>query len=243
MSFSVPPFGLEKVRDALDLADLKIRTQEVIRHLGFERFMYLVVWQPAATPHAPKNFFFGTFPAEYLSRYEKNQWFRVDPGFQHIARCHVPLIWKNEDFSSPDAAPIHDAAVRGGIGAGAFFPIMSSSLAIAGMAIARDAEPMLVHEQCQLMLPFGYLLSCYVHSAVTRLLELPLFPVTNGITPRERECLQMAAQGMRDAEIGHSLGITTRTVISHLSSARQKLQADNRAQMIARAMALKVIRL
>ena len=243
MSLSVPPFVLDKVRDACDLTNLKIHTQEVITRLGFERFMYLVVWQPAAALNAPKNFFFGTFPADYISRYEKNQWFRIDPGFQHIARSHVPLIWKKEDFSSPDAVLVREAAIHAGIGAGAFFPIMSSSLAIVGMSIARNAEPAAVHDQCQLMLPFGHLLSCYVHGAVTRLLELPLFPVTNGITSRERQCLQLAAQGMRDAEIARTLGITTRTVISHLSSARQKLQADNRAQMIARAMALKVISL
>lgn len=244
MPVFISPLDLEKVRDAHDLSDLKVQVQEVITHLGFDRFMYLVVWHSTVASTTPQNFFFGTFPSKYVSSYEQKRWFCVDPGFQHIIKCHVPLIWKREDFANPHAISLLEAAINNGVGAGAFFPIISSSLATVGMTIALDSEPDAVHEQCQQMLPFGCLLSCYVHSAVTRLLNLPLFPsATSGITSRERECLHLAAQGMRDAEIARELNITTRTVISHLSSARQKLQAENRAQMIARAMALKVINL
>lgn len=109
------------------------------------------------------------------------------------------------------------------------------------MGIARDADPDTEYEHTLRILPYGQLLSIYVHAAVSRILKVQPSPALKVISQRERECLQMAAQGMRDADIAKALSITARTVISHLNSSRYKLQAENRSQMIARAMALKVI--
>lgn len=241
MSLFVSPSDFETVRDAHDLGTLKSRTQSVVTQLRFDGFLYLMVRQPLAACASPRTFILGTFAPEYLTAYATEQWFRVDPGLRHIGRSHVPLIWKQSDYSTPEAAALFAAASAHGAGAGAVFPVMSSTQAVAGMVIARDAEPEAALDDCRLMLPFGHLLSSYVHAAVVRLLKLNTTPDPKELSQRERECLQLAAQGMRDAEIAHALKITTRTVISHLSSARHKLQAENRAQMIARAITHQVI--
>jgi DNA-binding CsgD family transcriptional regulator len=55
------------------------------------------------------------------------------------------------------------------------------------------------------------------------------------LTRREREVVQMAAQGYTSREIAEALVIGQRTVETHLSNAYAKLGVDSRAQLIRRA--------
>jgi LuxR family transcriptional regulator len=55
------------------------------------------------------------------------------------------------------------------------------------------------------------------------------------LTPRERECIQLCAEGLSDKQVAHELDRSISTVIMHLQSAMRKLGARNRAQAIARA--------
>lgn len=241
MSLSISPSRLEAIRDASDFDSLKEYTQGIVEELGFEGFMYVMAWREDALAAEPKTFFFGTYDPDYMQMYRDKQWYRVDPASLYVLHNQLPLVWRKADFATPEAAPVFAAANRHGLGTGAIFPVVTSNMSVAGLGIARDGDPDASYEDTARMLPHGQLLSIYLHAAVTRLLKLQPAPAIKDISQRERECLQLAAQGMRDADIGRTLNITTRTVISHLTSARRKLEADNRSQMIARAMALKVI--
>ncbi|MET3927216.1 LuxR family transcriptional regulator [Devosia sp. 2618] len=55
------------------------------------------------------------------------------------------------------------------------------------------------------------------------------------LTPRERECIQLCADGLSDKQVAHALDRSISTVVMHLQSAMRKLGARNRAQAIARA--------
>lgn len=57
-----------------------------------------------------------------------------------------------------------------------------------------------------------------------------------GLTRREIEALQWAAEGASVEEIGVAMGIASETVKAHLDSARYKLQALNRTHAIAKAL-------
>ncbi len=56
------------------------------------------------------------------------------------------------------------------------------------------------------------------------------------LTERERECLELAADGQTNDEIAEFLGLTPHTVRFHLGNAFRKLDAVNRAEAIARAI-------
>lgn len=53
------------------------------------------------------------------------------------------------------------------------------------------------------------------------------------LTPREREVLQLVAQGLPGKQIAGALGISERTVKFHTAGLIRKLGADNRAQAVA----------
>ena len=56
------------------------------------------------------------------------------------------------------------------------------------------------------------------------------------LTPREKEVLLLAAEGLATREIAHRLGITSATVKTHLQSIYQKLGVPDRTSAVAAAM-------
>lgn len=61
------------------------------------------------------------------------------------------------------------------------------------------------------------------------------------LSPREVECLELAAAGKSEWEIARILGISEHTVEKHLLNAKTKLGAVNRVQAVAVALRLGVI--
>jgi DNA-binding NarL/FixJ family response regulator len=55
------------------------------------------------------------------------------------------------------------------------------------------------------------------------------------LTPREREVLELVAQGRRNSAIAAALGMAPKTVANHLSSIFTKLQVTDRSAAIVRA--------
>ena len=56
------------------------------------------------------------------------------------------------------------------------------------------------------------------------------------LTGREIEVLQLAAEGLTDSAIAQRIGITERTVLHHVSKAKEKLESRTRPQAIATAI-------
>jgi DNA-binding NarL/FixJ family response regulator len=56
------------------------------------------------------------------------------------------------------------------------------------------------------------------------------------LTPREREVLELAAEGLSNADIARRLGISRRTVEGHIASAGRKLGLRGRVQMVRYAL-------
>jgi DNA-binding NarL/FixJ family response regulator len=58
-------------------------------------------------------------------------------------------------------------------------------------------------------------------------------PSAAQLTPREVEVLHLVAGGMTDREIGLALGISTRTVETHVAHVMQRLGVHDRAAAVA----------
>ena len=61
------------------------------------------------------------------------------------------------------------------------------------------------------------------------------------ITPREKEVLELVAEGFSTKQIADQLGISIRTVESHRINMLKKLDVSNSAELIRKAMQLKLI--
>ena len=60
--------------------------------------------------------------------------------------------------------------------------------------------------------------------------------MTQALTNRQAECLQLAAEGFTSAEIGGRLGLSARTVDDRLAMACRNLGVRTRTQAVAAAV-------
>jgi DNA-binding NarL/FixJ family response regulator len=63
------------------------------------------------------------------------------------------------------------------------------------------------------------------------------------LTPREQEVLMLIADGLSNREIGAQLGIAERTAKFHVASLNAKLEVRSRAEAVARAVRIGLLRL
>ena len=61
-------------------------------------------------------------------------------------------------------------------------------------------------------------------------------PPVPALTARERQCMELVASGLSDAQIAEKLNIAWSTAHYHVERARRKLGAHNRAHAVARAI-------
>lgn len=69
-----------------------------------------------------------------------------------------------------------------------------------------------------------------------------LDPTDRRLSPREREVLQLAADGLQNRAIAAKLHLSEETVKSHVSSVIRKLDASSRTQAVAEALRRSIIR-
>lgn len=62
-------------------------------------------------------------------------------------------------------------------------------------------------------------------------------PVRPRLTPRQRDCMVLAAQGKSDWEIGKLLGISESTVHKHIEDAKRRFGVSTRIQLVVRGLA------
>lgn len=58
------------------------------------------------------------------------------------------------------------------------------------------------------------------------------------LSPRQIECLRLAAAGKTSVEIAVTLGLSSRTVDQYVGEACERLRVRNRVQAVAKAMEL-----
>jgi len=63
----------------------------------------------------------------------------------------------------------------------------------------------------------------------------PATPAFPDLTPREREVLDLLADGARNSEIARQLGMTDKTVRNHVSAILMKLQVPDRTAAAIKA--------
>jgi DNA-binding NarL/FixJ family response regulator len=88
----------------------------------------------------------------------------------------------------------------------------------------------------------GSYLSSNVASRVMDLAAGRSQATTLGLTPREREILELLTAGNRPTEIGTSLFLSVKTVKNHLTSIYSKLGVETGAQAVAEAYRLGLVR-
>jgi LuxR family quorum-sensing system transcriptional regulator CciR len=169
-----------------------------------------------------------------------------DAGLAAASQCYAPFLWTDiprlVDLTPPQAAFL-DLAARTGIGAAVTVPVHRPRGAdeAGSYSIFAGCCTFLMDEAVPL--PLASLAAAHyvavqafdaaeaLRNAVT---PAPAGPV---LTPRQRDCVALAAQGKSDWEIGQLLGISESTVHKHIEDAKRRFGVSTRIQLVVRSLA------
>lgn len=237
-----PPIVRPLISAARTGEDLERVVRSIVSTLGFDSFTYGISLDNLPTIDA-RNFVFTTSPSEWVRRYEQRNYIAVDPRIRVTLNCPLPMAWDQLSYRgvSSKLDEFLDDAQAFGIGSGISFPIRDSrgrpALGALSSALPRNDEIRMQHINRNLgdIVLFGQ----YFHELLmVALVDREAQAIIPGprLSPRERECIALAARGLASADISERLHITVRTVQMHFDSVRAKLGAANRQEAVALAM-------
>ncbi len=178
-------------------------------------------------------------PLPWAQQYFSDELFKLDPTVRYAHAHHQPIAWQQLQEMSccagPDTLPVLRQHQQHGLRSGYTLPLRSHGGATAWLTLAcseqNEASQALLHA----FLPKAVLLAFTLQDCALRL--APLLPAGQPLlSDRERACLALASDGLTNAEIGTTLGVSDRTAIYHITNACRKMGARNRQQAITRAL-------
>ena len=214
-----------------DRDQLRQAFSDVSRRLGFDHF---------ALQGEGARLLIADLPANWI--------FRPDPQrdiiFLAAARSLSPFLWSDiprfttlstADLRQVDAAPpgfavpIYRTAHASGIGMAHGLATASAFVGCCSFLMRKGGE-----------LPVesfaaAHYVGTLAFDAALRVDRVQ--PQRPRLTPRQRDCMVLAAQGKSDWEIGKLLGISESTVHKHIEDAKRRFGVSTRIQLVVRGLA------
>lgn len=181
-----------------------------------------------------------TYSAEWVSRYLQRNYVDIDPVLKEGVQRQLPFDWSELEMSAA-VLPLFEDAMAHGLGpSGYSIPIIDKNFRRALLSInsfeTGEAWSDLVNRHKAAWAEAAFLIHDMamkeIHGSNDQALHL---------SPREIECLTLAARGKDHKDIALILGLSGHTVQGYLKSARHKLGSVNIPQAIAEAIRSRII--
>lgn len=207
-----------------------------LQRMGFRYFACVSHVDPTRPPAGAVMLH--NYPSAWTLEYSERRWHEIDPIQMHAERSLVPFFWDSGEFQSGVTGAqqaILSRAADHGIVQGYTVPIHS------------PWEPAVPRGSCSVVPACATIdrrtyvavqaMSTHLYAAATRHGERasPRRPPRT-LSPRERQCLVLAAQGKSDWAIGQILNISEHSVHHTIEKAKRKLGVSTRVQAIVEAM-------
>lgn len=171
---------------------------------------------------------------EWSSYYFRNNLIQDDPVAAHCFRSTGPFEWKDAPYDAetwPLAKKMMNDAADVGMRQGFCVPIHT----FAGFqsVVSMGGEHVDLSPYAKRAL---HLMSIYAHDKASSVVRQPHQPYPRLLTKREKEILRWVAAGKTAWEISRILGISDRTVVSHLKAAAIKFETPNRVATVVAAL-------
>jgi DNA-binding CsgD family transcriptional regulator len=205
--------------------------------LGFEHFIF-GFRTPISLTH-PCQFILSGYPRAWREQYDKNSYLAIDPVITRALSTILPFDWEELDKSDPRVAQLFREAAAHGLRYGFSVPVHGGhgEGGVLSLARAEPALPAALSERQRLFQQAQWF-SAVLQTKLRALVFEETESTTRPLTPRERDCLRLAAEGQSAQDIARVLRITERTVVFHLNHAEEKLGTTRRQHAVARGVAL-----
>lgn len=220
---------------------LHVLTRE-LQLLGVRQFAYIM--QINKRFISPPVIIFTNYSQDWFGHYVASRYYEIDPIMDYALTADLPLFWSTEDdwqASSGDTAAFFMQELKNFFGktCGVCIPIVSGNISTTGflnLVLREYGKPQF--EQ----VASANLIIRYVHQNALRIWEETSDSTLYSLSPREKEALVHACDGLTSNAIAEELLISKRTVDAHINSAIVKLGVSNRQQALTKAVSLGLIR-
>lgn len=214
--------------------------RDIVRNLGFDTFLYGVT--TSARPGIDgRSYVWTNQPPEWMRRYDQRAYIEIDPRLRGAWNSTAPIVWDRRTFpDTRENREFFDDAARFGVGSGVSMILRNPRHAPALFALNSSIATPDADRRRHILSMLGEILvlGSYAHEIfLARVTEQGLPAPTQGVplSPRELECLRLAARGSSVGHIAAQLAIGERTVQYHLGNLLAKLGAVTRSEAIAKA--------
>ena len=222
--------------------------REIVGELGFVSFTYGMAADPHPTRRDTPAYAWTTLPHAWLNLYGARGYIEVDPRITRTDHRSVPLVWEAGDFAGDARCQdfLREAA-RFGVASGvalSFRDPRHGRILVAldsSIAVLDDARKRLIGDRLGeiVLLAMAFHDFFMAHLGGCR---PSLMTRVTPLSPRESQCLEMAANGLTSEDIAVKLGIKARTANYYFGNIMTKLGVLNRKEAIALGMAHGLIR-
>lgn len=219
------------VRGVRDMPALGVLLREAAAALGFQHVLLqagsgAVFWAdlPPAWPHGPRE---------------------ADAALAAAGQCFAPFLWPDICRLIACTPAQHEflAQVSScGIGAAVTVPVHRASGPDQAGSYSVFAGACSFLMKADIPLPLASLAAAHyvgarAFDAAEALLKAQPAVLGPQLTPRQRDCVALVAQGKSDWEIGQLLGISESTVHKHIEDAKRRFGVSTRIQLVVRSLA------
>ncbi|WP_421695114.1 helix-turn-helix transcriptional regulator [Aestuariivirga sp.] len=208
--------------------------------LGVLNLSYWFLGSSSAVPD--RMTWYSTYDQTYTAIYMRDFSPLRDRAFQLSFTRLLPLDWEEARAGDQTVEHIHQLAERFGIGRhGISIPIRDTGLGDALFSINFDCDSVQWGQLRREMANEAHLFGHYYHQRMKRLLGAPAPSTAFDLSPREREVLQWAAEGMTAGQTARLLKVSESAVNLYAARAMSKLRARTKTQAVAIAVRNKLL--
>jgi DNA-binding CsgD family transcriptional regulator len=240
------------MKDVLDasasLAELERSLAALIAMQGIQYYSFQGRFTPASPDGLPNgpDVTLANAPAGWKDFYSGSALADDSPFAAHLKTGSAPVPWQELKSNS---AGFFDKASSFGLVSGVTHIVHGAGGARSLMSYMWGTAGDDIEARIDASIAMGQLLACYTHDAVQRLVRSeaktpskePAQINLPALTPRQRQCLSLAATGHTALQIAGSLSISQRAVGFHLNNARQRLGVKNSRQAYVKALSMGLI--
>lgn len=229
--------AVEQTRTTAEVEDCLLALAAEFGFTGI--FGGLAPMRPVHVSEISSRILFQRYPPEWAHRYDSQGYVFRDPVVERLLRERTPFTWHQSyqtSMQQKNVQLIRGEASEFGLCDGYVVPISTIDGDIAALSFGGPGGIPDSADLSVLNFAASYAVGRRLHHLAAS--RRP----TADLTSREWDCLLWAGEGKTDWEISVILGISRSTVIKHITSAREKLGAVNRAHAIATAIRTKLLR-
>jgi LuxR family quorum-sensing system transcriptional regulator CciR len=222
---------LRRVQSDSELAAL---LDQICHELGFRH--YAIIDHVDLRRRSPGLVHIDNYPAVWSEHFVRNRIYLDDPVIQASLTTNVGFTWDEVPSMIRLTAvqqEILAGAARNGLREGVTVPANIPGQVHGSCSFAAHPSRSLPRSS----LDVAFIIGAFAFAAARRIRRATsTAPPSPRLTPRQRECLVLVANGKTDWEISRILGLSEETVTKYLNAARRRYDVATRAQLVSAAL-------